>query len=154
MVQKCWTENKWCAKISECGRMHGRQSEAIATFEEVNTPHSSPQQLLNSPQSGSVVSHLCFFAASRRLQGNDPCAACEQAEPCYSIACVDGKMSTEGPFADCAKAKGGCDSCFPDSACGSLPRGSTRSPTSAPTPESKSSVPSWGQCFHASLVSS
>ena len=126
-----------------------------ATFEEVDSPHSSPPQLFNAPQSGSVVSHSCFFAATpRRLLGNDPCAACKKAAPCYSIACVGGKMSTEGPFADCAEAKGGCDACFPGSACGSLPPGSTRSPTAAPTAETKSSVPSWGQCFYASLVSS
>ena len=48
------------------------------------------------------------------------CSACKEAAPCYTLACQDGKMSTEGPFAACAGAVGICDMCYPDSACGGV----------------------------------
>lgn len=75
-------------------------------------------------------------SASRQLllQQSDPCDACKAAALCYSLACEEGKMITDGKFKDCAAAKGKCDVCFPASACGRLPPGSTRSPTFQPMP--------------------
>ena len=110
--------------------------------------HGSENPILARNQAPRwLLSCIYALAASpRRLLGNDPCAACKKAAPCFSLACMDGKMNTEGPFAKCADAKGSCGTCFPGSACGILPLGSTRSPTATPTPPvGKSLVPSWGE---------
>ena len=37
------------------------------------------------------------------------CGVCTGAKDCYSHACQAGTMSTDGPFAACAPAKGLCD---------------------------------------------
>ena len=60
-------------------------------------------------------------AASSALPPPADCdGECKAAVPCYSMACQDGKMSLEGPFSACARAKGVCDACYPQSACGAL----------------------------------
>ena len=69
--------------------------------------------------------HPLVRSASRQMLQTDPCAACVPAAPCYSLACKDGKMDTDGPFKACADAQGVCNACYPNSACGSLPTGST-----------------------------
>ena len=86
--------------------------------------------------------------ARRRLLGN--CEACKKAAPCYSAACKAGKMSTESPFAECAGAKGHCDECYPESACGARPPGATLPPTRAPTTRSPSALPEWATCTDSS----
>ena len=85
---------------------------------------------------------LAHTSSSRHLLGNGSCTACEHAALCYSIACKDGKMSTEGPFKKCAAAQEACNSCFPNSTCGSLPSGATRPPTATP-------LPAWGKANHS-----
>ena len=96
---------------------------------------------------------MLFAASSRRLLGDDSCAACKKTAPCYSLARVNGKMSTEGPFADCAKARGGCDACFPGSASGSLPPVATRVLMTAPAPsKGQPPVPPWGELKRFALT--
>ena len=58
------------------------------------------------------------------------CSACKAAAACYSLACQSGKMSIDGPFAQCAGAKGSCDACYPESDCGRKP----------------SALPAWATC--------
>ena len=58
------------------------------------------------------------------------CSACKAAAACYSLACQGGKMSIDGPFMQCAGAKGSCDACYPESDCGRKP----------------SALPTWATC--------
>ena len=106
---------------------------------------SSAQQLVKGilKRLPAAARHLLVRSASRQMLQADPCAACVPAAPCYSLSCKDGKMDTDAPFKACADAQGVCNACYPNSACGSLPTGSTRSPT--PTP-----MPSWVGCVDKS----
>ena len=102
---------------------------------------TSAQKLVNGilKRQPAAAQHLLLHSASRQMLQTDPCAACGPAALCYSLACKDGKMNTDGPFKDCSGAQGKCDACYPNSPCGSLRPGFTRSPT--PTP-----MPSWVGC--------
>ena len=46
------------------------------------------------------------------------CNDCQSAAACYTMACQNGQMQLVGVFAACSSAKGVCDHCFPESACG------------------------------------
>ena len=46
---------------------------------------------------------------------------CKAAALCYTIGCQSGEMRVDGWFSACAGAKGECDACYPQSACGMQP---------------------------------
>lgn len=104
-------------------------------------PHRTPQ-LMNSSsslvpavESPVKAEHLRPQTMQRRLMQQEdiatPSAApahtppaadcegtCKKTTLCYSLGCVGGKMRTDGPFTYCAQAKGRCDTCYKESACG------------------------------------
>ena len=71
---------------------------------------------------GGFCSTAELAALCPRACGSCPptsCVWCEEAALCYSVACQDGRMRTDGQFAKCAAVQGECGPCYPESACSS-----------------------------------
>ena len=142
----CFATHIWPLFATELKRFEGEINIVEKNqLQQILDALTSAQQLVKGilKRQPAAAHHPFLHSASQQMLQTDLCVACGPAAPCYSLACKDRKMDIDGPFKECASVQGECNACFPNSTCGSLPPGSTRSPTSRPRP-------SWVGCVDKS----